>query len=303
MEFRNIATFLKVVELASFSKAAEKLHYAQSTVTMQIQQLEKELGTKLFDRVGNGVLLTEKGQEFAFHAYDILSAVEKAVTSVKVDSTDLDKKNLIGKLFIGSVESIAAALLPDILLQFRDTCPKVETIVHIARRDTLIDEVHNNQIDLFFSLEKKRNVPGFKRVTLSKEEIIFIAPNNFNLAADEHIPLNKIVTMPFLLTEKGESYRYELDCILAEQDIEVNPVIEISNPETIVQLVEREAGVSFLPYFCCKKALEQETIKRINTTMSDMYMYSQLFYHKNKWLTPPMEIFISIAQEYFQSIS
>ena len=61
MELRNIITFLKVVEMKNFSKAAEKLGYSQSTITIQIQQLEKELGTQLFERIGKGVTLTEQG--------------------------------------------------------------------------------------------------------------------------------------------------------------------------------------------------------------------------------------------------
>jgi len=68
MEFRNIATFLRVAATRNFSRAAEQLGYSQSTVTIQMQQLEKELGTQLFERIGKQVSLTERGEAFIHHA-------------------------------------------------------------------------------------------------------------------------------------------------------------------------------------------------------------------------------------------
>ena len=295
MEFRNITTFLKVAELKNFSKAAEKLGYCQSTVTIQIQQLEKELNTQLFERVGKNIILTEKGKEFIFYANEILRAANKAISSIKNEQTSSD--DLIGTLHIGSIESVSTALLPDILLAFSHICPKVETIVHMTGRDVLINEVRGNHIDLFFTLEKKRSIPGLNRILLQKFEIVFIAPAQFPLPHDSKIALKELVAMPFILTERGESYRYDLDQFLSEQNLEMHPILEIGNPETIVHLVEKGMGCSFLPLFSCKDALERGTVVQLDTDMPAMYMYSQLFYHKNKWVTPQMETFISIVQD------
>ena len=118
MEFRNIVTFLKVAELKNFSKAAEKLGYSQSAVTVQIQQLEKELGVRLFERVGKGVALTESGQDFVFHANEILNTTRQAVESVKNHGKHPDQKEITGILKVGSVESVSTALLPEILMAF-----------------------------------------------------------------------------------------------------------------------------------------------------------------------------------------
>ena len=75
MEIRNLTTFLKVTELKSFSKAAEALDYSQSAVTVQIQQLERELGVQLFDRIGKNVSITQYGKDFVSYARDVVSAV------------------------------------------------------------------------------------------------------------------------------------------------------------------------------------------------------------------------------------
>ena len=75
MEVRNLVTFLKVTELKSFSRAAEALDYSQSAVTVQIQQLERELGVQLFDRIGKTVSITQYGKDFVSYARDVVSAI------------------------------------------------------------------------------------------------------------------------------------------------------------------------------------------------------------------------------------
>ena len=103
MEFRNIITFLKVAELKNFSKAAEKLGYSQSAVTVQIKQLEKELGTRLFERVGKGAVLTESGQDFVFHANEILNTAKQAVDAVRGSEKKQSEREITGVLRVGSV--------------------------------------------------------------------------------------------------------------------------------------------------------------------------------------------------------
>ena len=80
MELRLLTTFLKVAQLQSFSKAAESLGYSQSAVTVQVQQLENELGVRLFDRIGKTVSITHYGQEFIPYARDVVSAAARAVS-------------------------------------------------------------------------------------------------------------------------------------------------------------------------------------------------------------------------------
>ena len=116
MELREIETFLAIVEEGTFSKAAEKLGYSQSAVTVQIKQLEHELGARLFDRVPRGAVLTEQGRAFAFHANEIAGAARAAKASVA--SSQAATQDIVGVLRLGSVESVATAILPEILVHF-----------------------------------------------------------------------------------------------------------------------------------------------------------------------------------------
>ncbi|MCU6396783.1 substrate-binding domain-containing protein, partial [Enterobacter quasiroggenkampii] len=111
----------------------------------------------------------------------------------------------------------------------------------------------------------------------------------------QKIDLQDIIKEPFILTEKGGSYRYELERMLAAQEMEIRPVLEIGNTETIIHLLEEGVGVSFLPLFSVKKAIKQGTLSRIKTDIPTIQMCSQLLYHKNKWVTPQMQTFIEIV--------
>ena len=113
MEIRNITTFVRVAELQSFSRAAEQLGYSQSAVTVQIRQLEQELGLLLFERIGKQVRLTENGSRFVLRALDILNAVDAAKNMA------YEPERVFGKLRIATAESLLISVLPPVIMKFR----------------------------------------------------------------------------------------------------------------------------------------------------------------------------------------
>ncbi|GAA0122852.1 MAG: LysR family transcriptional regulator [Clostridium argentinense] len=294
MEFRNIATFLRVAATRNFSKAAEQLGYSQSTVTIQIQQLEKELGTQLFERIGKQVNLTNQGEAFILHANEIMRVTNAAMNfAVNADVPT-------GSLRIGGVESLCTAILPELLLQFHHLCPQVETVIRTATTDELIDMIKCNDIDIMFTLDKKVYGSEWVRAVQKDEDIVFVTSSRHSLIDGQKIELQTIIKEPFILTEKGGSYRYELERMLAAKEMEIRPVLEIGNTETIIHLLEEGVGVSFLPLFSVKKAIKQGTLSRIQTDIPTIQMCSQLLYHKNKWVTPQMQAFIEIVQNFYK---
>ena len=109
MEFRELSTFLQVAKLQSFSKAAKVLGYSQAAVTIQIKQLEQELGVHLFDRIGKQTSLTHQGSVFYDHAASIMRDIAQAKDAVS------HPQKLNGHLCIGTIESICASLFPSLL--------------------------------------------------------------------------------------------------------------------------------------------------------------------------------------------
>ena len=105
MEVRNLITFLKIIETGSFSKAAEQLTYSQSTVTVQIQQLEEEIGVQLFDRIGKKIYVTEKGHELEAYAQQIIALTQQAAAIGGGIGQSRLCMLLLGKAHIGEVQS------------------------------------------------------------------------------------------------------------------------------------------------------------------------------------------------------
>lgn len=294
MEFRNITTFLKVAATQNFSKAAEQLGYSQSAVTIQMQQLERELGTKLFERIGKTVSLTAQGERFITYANEIVKVTNEAMAFAVNTSTPE------GILRIGSVDSLATAVLPNLLLSFHRICPKVEIVIKTDTSDGLIEMIKSNEIDLFLTLDHKIYGTEWIRAIQREEDIVFVTSSNNICVSEKKQDLLTIAKEPFLLTEKGESYRYELERMLSEHDITIKPILEIGNTETIIHLLEEGMGFSFLPFFAVKKSIEQGILVQVETDAPMIRIWSQLLYHKNKWVTPQMKVFIAIAQKFFQ---
>lgn len=293
MELRTIDTFLKVAATQNFSKAAEQLGYSQSAVTVQIQKLEKELETQLFERIGKRVFLTEKGQEFIHYANEIKEATNSALSFSKQEVSPK------GKLRIGGVESICTALLPELLLDFYKLCPEVEVVIKSGTTDSLLDMAAGNSLDLVFTLDHKIYRSEWNCPIQEEENVIFVTLNDKNRFRKNIVPIQKLIKEPFLLTENGAAYHYELEQMLAELNLEISPILEIGNTETIIHLLKRGMGISFLPKFTVYNELQDHVLSEVHTNLAGVKMYHQLFYHKNKWITKQMQVFIELVKQYF----
>lgn len=290
MELRNINTFLKVAGTQNFSKAAEQLGYSQSAVTVQIQQLEKELQTQLFERIGKRVYLTEKGQEFVGYANEIMRLTDKAKDFTK------QQHILEGTLRIGGVESICTALLPDLLLKFYQICPNIQVVIKSGTTDELMEMAKSNEIDFIYTLDKKILGKEWVRAAVREEEIVFVTLADKRNGFHGEISIQQLLKKPFILTERGAAYQYELERLLSEKDLEINPILEIGNTETIINLLKRGMGVSFLPKFTVQKELDKCVLSEVRTNLPGVKMYGQLLHHKNKWITKQMRNFIELVE-------
>lgn len=290
MELRNINTFLKVAGTQNFSKAAEQLGYSQSAVTVQIRQLEDELQTQLFERIGKRVYLTEKGQVFVAYANDIMRVTDNARSFARQNNV------LEGTLRIGGVESICTALLPDLLLKFYEICPNVQVTIKSGATDELMEMAKSNEIDFVYTLDKKILGKEWTRAVITEEEIVFVTLADKINHSSHKISIQQLIEKPFILTERGAAYQYELERLLSEKDLEINPILEIGNTETIINLLKKGMGISFLPKFTVQKELDKNVLSEIKTNLSGVKMYGQLFYHKNKWITKQMRKFIELVE-------
>lgn len=289
MEIKNITTFLKVAGTQNFSKAAEQLGYSQSAVTIQIQQLEKELGIPLFERIGKRVYLTERGEAFIPYANNILEAADKA------QSFCAHEKNPCGTLRIGGVESVCTALLPNLLFKFHEMYPEIKITIKSGTTDELMELAKSNEIDCIFTLDHKIYSGEWICAAQKTEQIVFVTLKGSAASSGSVIKIQELATKPFILTEIGAAYHYELERLLSKREIHISPILEIGNTETIIHLLKKGMGYSFLPRFTVQEEIQKGVLTEVHTNLPPVEMFNQLFYHKNKYVTPQMQLFIQLV--------
>ncbi|HBM46361.1 LysR family transcriptional regulator [Clostridium sp. AM42-4] len=292
MEFREITTFLQVAQHQSFSKAARQLGYSQAAVTIQIKQLENELGVHLFDRIGKQISLTHQGQVFYQYAISIQKDLAQARQAVS-DSSELN-----GKLCLGTIESICASIFPELLSEYHRLYPEVTISIVTDSPDVLLERMNENAIDIVYLLDRRIYDNRWHKTLEIPEENIFVASPGHELAqADRELELDEVLQFPFLLTEKDASYRHMLEQYLAASDRSIRPFLEIGSTEFIIHMLLKNTGISFLPEFTIRREVEQKRLTALKVRGFQMQTWRQIFYHKDKWVTREMQEFLRLAQK------
>ena len=290
MELKNIHTFLRAAELHNFSKVAQELGYAQSTVTMQIQQLEHELGFQLFERIGKRITLTPLGNEFAGYANEMMRIFHQ------IKMIGINPGHIVGALRIGVLESLLNARLSRILSSYHTLYPGVSLSIRTGAGTELSDLLKQNDLDLIYILDNKISDSYFICPYSRPEELIFVTYPGHRLVSRSHISLEEILSEPLILTEHTGLYRRRLAEIAAMRNLSVNPVFEINNVAAIIQLLQQGHGVSFLPEYVVREHVQRHLLSVVHVHIETQHFFSQLFYHKNKWVTPAMEGMISLVK-------
>lgn len=292
MELRNVKTFIKVAELNSFSKAGESLGYAQSTVTLQMKQLEEEMGVPLFERRGKKISLSQKGHEFLVYANEMVKCEAEAIHSISCEGKPK------GELRIGILESLSVSEYTNIIKEYIKTYAEVTLIVKIATTLELIKMLEKGLLDIIVMLDRKVFSSSLE-ISFEKEEKIVFFCSPHHPMANKQVTLKAISKEKFLLTEKGCNYRQVFEELLAEQRLKVNYCLDIGSTNTIIDYVKDELGISLLPKFNLKESLQNYTTSEISVSNCNIVLYTQVILNKHKWISPSMKAFLSIASNYF----
>lgn len=286
MDIRSLQVFLEVAELGSFTRAGEKLGYSQPTISFQIKQLEKEMGVPLFDRIGHTVTLTDAGRDALPYAQNICHLSREMVLG------SAHRREPAGVLRLGMADSLGEMLLAQRFGKFRASYPNIS--LHISTGDTgaLMDFLDHNEVDMICTMDD--HVYDTRYVIAGEEEIgvhFVVSPDN-PLAQLPEVPLEKLVEQPFMLTEKGMSYRRLMDEQLARCSREIRPVLETGRADLICALAMQNVGVGFLPDYVTEKDVRRGKLVRLNVPECRVAVWKQLLYRRDKWVSLPMQAMI-----------
>ncbi|WAJ25297.1 LysR family transcriptional regulator [Lacrimispora xylanolytica] len=290
MDVRLLKAFVTVASLHNFTKAAEQLGYAQSTITSQIQLLEKELGVRLFDRLGKKVSLTPEGEHFLTDARQLLFSWEKAKGSLSHSNSPH------GILTIGVNESVCSVKLPKLLEEYRRQFPEVEFHIKIGSTDELELWLNENQIDVAVLLDKLWNVPELT-VKICEEEILgfFVSPNH-PLIDVKHILPHDVSDQPMLLVSHSSCWKNIFQAVMEEANESYRIMLKTASISDLKQFAILGFGVAVLPLYAVRQELESGKLSILDWKGKKLELYVQVVHHRDKWLSPSLEAFLDICK-------
>ena len=290
MDLRTLRTFLKAADLESFTKAAEELNYVQSTVTSQIQQLERELGFPLFDRIGKRVFLTPLGREFRPYAENVLAILQQAYALGK------SPREMQGTLRFGVLESLLFARMVNLLPHYQQLFPNIDVQIVMGTASELYQQLDYNQIDMAYLSHDLNRDPDLVCTYQRKERIVFTASQHHPLAGETYVSLEKFLSYPLIVTERTGVLYGRLSALAASNRLIPTNTLIVNNTKAIAEILSRSEGLSFLPQYSITEELRQGTLVELSVDVPPQIYYSQVLYHRKKWVAPFMSDLVDLIR-------
>lgn len=296
MEIRQLRAFRTVAMLLSFNKAADQLHYAQSSISAQIQSLENELGVRLFDRLGRRILLTEAGGRLLQYAEKILDLTEQSRIEVAGATAPS------GSLTIRIPESFGMCRLPPVLKLFQTRFPDVRLTFTICAHEGLAKDLRKGITDLAFLLTESIQSSDLELDTLGFESIRLVAGPNHPLADKATVRTRDLEGETMLLSKTDCSYRRSFQQILEKKKIRPRTILEFNSVAAIRQCVMEEAGVTVLPEISIAREISRGRIVALPWEEDCLEVALLMIWCKDRWLSPTLRAFMETAREVLKGI-
>jgi LysR family transcriptional regulator, hydrogen peroxide-inducible genes activator len=241
MQIHQLKYFCAVARTGSFTRAAQHEHVAQPSLSQQVRKLEDELGSRLFDRLGRSVRLTQLGEAFLPRAEAILRQLADAKTEIQ-EMAGTER----GKLVIGSIPTIAPYFLPSCLASFARTFPHIQVNVVEEVTSELLTRLQNGVMDLALVALP---VPAThcQCEELFRERLYLVVPRDHRLASKKTVRLEQIENDPFLLLKDGHCFRDSTLSMCSGAKLQPNVMFESGQFATILAMVAAGTGVSIVP--------------------------------------------------------
>ncbi len=275
MELTYLKTFREVAKWGSYTRAAEALGYAQSSITTQIQKLEESYGAVLLERFGRSMKLTIAGEALLQYANDIYRLHE--------ESKEVVSKQSNGKLSIGTIETLAAFYLPPHLQAYRRDYPDVNIVIQPGNEPFIIESVKEGVLDVGIILDPPFTDPELHSSILREETLVIIANPDHKFGGQCEVHVEDLESESLIMTEDGCTYRAMLLKVLKGNQVNYSLSYEFGNLEAIKQCVIYGLGIALLPRIAVAEEIRKGQIIAIPFVHPECRFYTQLIYSKKKW--------------------
>ncbi len=288
LDLTYLNTFRAVALHRSFTRAAMELGYAQSSVTMQMQKLERYYEVKLFERSGRGLRLTSAGDELLKVALRMLELHQLSKESLARQSG--------GTLSIGTIDSIASYKLPDVIQPLRALYPDLSIRIATGREQDMIHRVKEGELDVCLLLENGPPETDLQWIPIREEPLVFVTNPSEAQRADS-LTLGGLQDTEWIMAEESCNYRSMLERVLRAEGIAYRIALELGNPEAIKRCLAAGSGVSLLPQMSAEEEIRQGKLAVLPIRHPAIRLDLLLGLRPKKWISQPMRTFMEMIDD------
>ncbi|MFF5505980.1 LysR family transcriptional regulator [Streptomyces roseolus] len=288
MELRLLATFEKVAEVLSFTRAAAELGYAQSSVTSQVKALETALGTELFERLGGRIRLTAAGERLLPYARRMADLAEEARAAVAAGEA-------AGTITIGTMESLTTYRLPPLLEYVHHRHPAVRLSLRPTLGDATRQALRRGTYDLGFLMEAETEHEGLETEVLAPEPLVLVAAPGHALAGRTGLAPADLAGTALVGTEPGCAYRDLFEAELAGAGGARPEFLEFGTIEASKRAVASGLGIALLPRITVQEELASGVLVALGWE-PPFTLFTQLAWRRGKRLPAHVRLFVEQAR-------
>jgi len=294
VEIRQLRAFVAIAESGTFTAGAIRVHVTQAAISMQIRQLETEIGAKVFVRAPRHVILTEAGEQLLRRARHILREHDAALDEI-AELAGAER----GRLRIGSASAmVLSEQLPAILKELRKQHPAAEISVISGTSEVLVDQILGGEVDVAF-VSLPVDVRGIKTERLSQDQLVAIASPRHKLAKQRTISAYTLAGERLILGERGGNTRRLIDQFFAQAGTSLHVAMELSRQQAIKRMVEEDMGVGIVPLQSVKDEVERGRLIRWWIEGAQINWELGIAQLSNGYDSPIMQKFVSLAHKNF----
>lgn len=291
MDVRDLQVFLSVARHLNFTRAGEEVHLSQPSVSVRMRQLERDLGSKLFEQLGKKIALTEAGQLLVPYARRVIATMSDARQAID-ELQGLER----GLLRIGASTTPGMYLIPRTIAHFKQRYPKIE--VHLAVKDTrqIEEGVISNEFDFGFV---GGHLAGDEVDVLPwiTDEIVLIVPLGHPLARMRSVAAQDLSSEKFIFRGQGSATRAVVATHLRKLRVDAESIMEIENPESVKKAVQNGLGLAFISAFAAETDLKAKTLVAVKVRNLEIRRELKIVYRRDKHLSRAAQTFIEMARK------
>ena len=277
MTLRHLRVFLAVYQTQNVTRAAERLHMTQPTVTRAVQELERYYGVRLFERINRRLYITQSGRQLYARAVHIVGSFDRM-------EKELKNWDEFGLLRIGATPTLASVLLTKTLMTFEKKHPKLRVRCSVENGTHLQEALADDRLD-FALIEGEVAAEHLHAEPFSEDRLILLLPPDDPRRNAPALTLRELAESPLLLREKGSMGRSFLDRVFAAHDLPLEPLMESISTHAIIQAVHAGLGISFLPQRLIRHSVESGFVATRAVDDEPFVRRNFAVWHEEKFLT------------------